>query len=412
MTGDARTFDTGVHQSIAVLPAPPAHWSYSTLKEIETCPRRYVLGHASYPDLWDDLGYPPLPHSAALFGDVVHASLERIIKDLVGAGCASSASPEAVSVLRDLGGYSAVAATALEARVAQLDGNPRIDKDRRERIQRQLEDRIPEARMQIQGFLQRVSLISNTASAEASSGHAGTGGRFGRSLGVGTHPEASLRANALRVNGRVDLLTVTNRQVDILDHKTGAEDPSHLDQLRFYALLWDQDEVANDSRTPLGELTASYPANDVMITAPDAAELQTLVEATKSRVAGADVRAMAQAPVAITGEHCRLCSVRSVCSKYWQDVTPDPETLRNGTWFDFDGIVGHQNGVKSWWMLDPSTRKTALLLRTTSPRQKLVPDQQLRLLGIRRDDDPEVDAVVATLTTNSEVFVVDAGGDY
>jgi len=102
MTGDARTFDTGVHQSIAVLPAPPAHWSYSTLKEIETCPRRYVLGHASYPDLWDDLGYPPLPHSAALFGDVVHASLERIIKDLVGAGCASSASPEAVSVLRDL----------------------------------------------------------------------------------------------------------------------------------------------------------------------------------------------------------------------------------------------------------------------------------------------------------------------
>lgn len=411
MTSDQRIFDTGVHQSIAVLPDTPAHWSYSTLKEVETCPRRYVLGHGLYPDLWDGPGYPQLPQPSALFGDVIHDSLERIIKALVGAGCESSGSPEAVSVLRDLGGYSAVAAAALDARLAKLDGSPRIDGDRRQRIQRQLEDQIPEARTEIQGYLQRMSLIPKAGNASATSGHPIGAAGTRRPLGVGTHPEVSLHADALRVKGRVDLLTVAADHVDIVDHKTGAEDPSHLDQLRFYALLWDQDEIANSARTPLGELIASYPANEVTISAPNGVELQTLVEITRSRVAEADARVTAGASLAITGEHCRLCSVRSVCGRYWQDVTPDPRTLGDGSWFDFEGIVGQQNGVKSWWMLDPTTRMPALLLRTTSPQQKLVPDQQLRLLGIRRDDDPEVDAVVATLSTNSEMFVVVGDSD-
>lgn len=63
-------------------------------------------------------------------------------------------------------------------------------------------------------------------------------------------------------------------------------------------------------------------------------------------------------------------------------------------------------------MLHPTTQKPTLLLRTTSPQQQLVSGKRVRLLAIRRDDDPEVDAMVATLTTNSEIFVVVGGGDY
>ena len=134
MTRDERTFDTGVAHSVAHLPDPPSHWSYSGLKELETCPRRFALGHASYPDLWSGSGYPQVPHPAALFGQVVHDSLERIVKALVKAGCDSSNSARAVAVLRKLGGYSAVAIGALEARMAKLQGNPRADADRRARL--------------------------------------------------------------------------------------------------------------------------------------------------------------------------------------------------------------------------------------------------------------------------------------
>src|SRR5689334_14354699 len=99
MTSRERFFDPRVAQSVAYLPDPPAYWSYSALKEIESCARRYVLGRASYPDLWHGQGYPQQPHPASLFGDIVHDSLERIIKALVQAGCTSSNSAEAAAVL-------------------------------------------------------------------------------------------------------------------------------------------------------------------------------------------------------------------------------------------------------------------------------------------------------------------------
>lgn len=405
-----RTFDTGVARSVAHLPDPPTHWSYSGLKDVGTCPRRFVLEHASYPDLWNGVGYPQMPHLAALFGDVVHDSLERIVKALVKARCDSSNSVEAVAVVRELGGYSAVTSGVLEARLATLEGNPRVDADRKARLLQQLEDQIPEARTQIQSYLQRMSLLPNQgeASDSASQPASGSSTPTHRPLGIGSHPEASLHVDSLRVKGRVDLLTVSSDRVDIVDYKTGAEDPSHLDQLRFYAMLWDQDDVANSARTSLGALTASYPANDLTIPAPNESELQALVASTSARVAEADNQVEAKVPVAVTGEHCRVCSVRSLCAKYWQEMTPDPSWLPGGTWFDYEGIVGQQNGIKSWWMLHRDSGNAELLLRTISVGRPLEPGQRLRLLQLRRDDDPDVEATVATLGANGEVFLLES----
>jgi hypothetical protein len=202
----------------------------------------------------------------------------------------------------------------------------------------------------------------------------------------------------------VDLLTLTADSADIVDHKTGAQDQSHLDQVRFYAMLWDQDRIANGSRTPLGTLTASYPTNDVSIQAPDGDGLALLAAQTRERVADADEGLVATEPVAIPGEQCTFCAVRSLCGTYWHGVVPDPASLRDGKWFDYEGVVGPRNGVKSWWMLNEAGRKE-LLLRTP-PARPLASGQRLRIIGLRRDDDPDVEAPVATLTTNSEVFVV------
>jgi hypothetical protein len=84
----------------------------------------------------------------------------------------------------------------------------------------------------------------------------------------------------------------------------------------------------------------------------------------------------------------------------------DPSATMPGTWFDFEGIVGAQNGAKSWWMLYPSNSEPALLLRTTSAQVSLAEGQKLRLVGIRLDADSEVEAVVASLATSSELFAV------
>ena len=402
---EQRTYDSGVG-AVAILPETPLFWSYSSLKAVETCPRRYVLGRARYPDLWEGSGYPEVPNPAALFGDIVHDSLEVIVAALAANGCTSASGPEAIAVLKELGGYSEVVRAMLARRLARLEGNPRLDGGRRDRLQDQLEHRIPEAREEVQLYLNRVTLTPREG---AGSGSGGGSRRYRR--GVGSHPEATLQADELRVWGRIDLLSVGATQVGITDYKTGAEDESHFDQLRFYAVLWDQDSLSNAARTPLGTLTASYPNRELTIAAPEPDELQALVAAIGSQVAAADVSVLAAEPAAQPGEHCGFCAVRHLCSAYWLAV-PEPATLRGGTWFDFEGIVRERNGIKSWWLSDLSPQHLRLLLRTTSAQLTFEPGQRLRLLGLRRDDDPEADAVVAVLTPMSEVFVVSGESDY
>lgn len=401
---EPRIFDPGVRGSMAVLPGAPDLWSYSSLKAVETCPRRYVLARAQYSDIWDRAGYPEVPSVAALFGDVVHDSLETIVRALTNQGCTSASGQQAIAVLKELGGYSAVAKKALANRLKSLESNPRLAGERRQRLQDQLEQRIPEVREEVQHYLHRMALAPRTRSG---SGSGGEGPRYTRS--VGSHPEATLQADDLRLWGRVDLLTVGHAKVDITDYKTGAENESHLDQLRFYAVLWDQDTVSNTSRTPLGMLTAAYPNHEVTIDAPDTPQLQLLVEAFASRVAAADELVQSDEPAAQPGEQCAFCSVRPLCSAYWP-TTPDPATLKRGSWFDFEGIVIERNGIKSWWLHDLRT-KNPLLLRTTSAHHSFEPGQRLRLLGLRRDEDPEDKGVVAVLTQTSETFFVSESCD-
>ncbi|MBC9937034.1 MULTISPECIES: PD-(D/E)XK nuclease family protein [unclassified Leucobacter] len=400
-----RTLDTSVESAVAVLSDPPTHWTYSGLKEVETCTLRYSLATANYPGLWNGYGYPRRPSASAIFGDVVHDALEQIVRILVAAGCTSSSSPEAVSALRQVGGYSAVVTDVLHRRLQGLEGNPRLSAARREQLQRQLVDRIPEVRSEVQGHLSRMTLVPRRARAATS-----TRWRERRALGPGSYAEVSLQAEGVRIKGRLDLLTITPECVEIVDYKTGAEDPSHLDQLRFYGALWGQDKVANVRQTPLGKLTVAYPNADVTIEAPDQPDLDALSELIKERVREADERLQARIPVATTGTHCLRCPVRSICAAYWATMTENPLGISPGSWFDFEGIVGSRNGVKSWWMLNPSTLKPTLLLRTTSMQTTIAEGQRLRLLSIRRDDDPEVQTIVATLTVSSEIFVVRGEG--
>lgn len=100
--------ETGIALSRAVLTAPPEYWSYSTLKAVAECPRRYCLERAWYPDLGDRAGYPSLPSVTSLLGGVIHGALEAVVKALADAGVESPQTQEATGVLRNLGGLTAV----------------------------------------------------------------------------------------------------------------------------------------------------------------------------------------------------------------------------------------------------------------------------------------------------------------
>jgi len=403
-------FDTGVLGATAFLKGAPPYWSYSGLKELEACPHRYVLSRAQYPDLWEGDGYPSVPSPASLFGDIVHDSLEVLVKALARAGCGSLSAEGAVDVLIELGGISAVVRSVTQRRLSRLLGNPRINAEALQRLTQRLGDRAEDARAQVQEFLCRMSFPASAATMPAmpaTSVEPDKGPAFRRrAAGEGTHPEITLASEDLRLMGRVDLLTVGDEGASITDYKTGTPDPAHLEQVSLYALLWSLDRVVNPDQLPTTELTVAYPSHDVRVGRDDLDDLAEMEQSLRARIAAADGLAAEVPPVARPApEVCGYCPVKGLCATYWATTLPDPAGLDDGTWFDFEGIVGPANGVRSRWLLGPSGAKQ-LLLRTSPSAPALTEGDTVRLLGIRREVDPETAATVAVMISATEVVTL------
>lgn len=401
---EPRVYETGVVSGRALLPDAPAMWSYSSLKDVQGCPRRYALSRADYPGLWDQHGYPRLPISAAIRGDVVHGALEIIVKALVKAGCSSTRSAEAVAVLRELGGYTKIAEDVLASQLARFDGNPRISSDRRDQLTRQLTDWVPQAREQIQTYLNRIKL---RRSAITGQGTPSSDPAVRYPARTGDHPEKELVAESLRLKGRIDLLSVDADGARIADFKTGTEDPAHQDQLQLYALLWSEDNLVNPDGLAVTELVAAYPSHDVAFAAPTAEQLTRLRTGVATRIEAANAAATANFPVATIGDHCGLCSVRGLCDTYWTSSTTATAKVPEGTWYDLAGTVVREHGVRSFVLQEAKTN-AEVLVRTPTPSYAVPLDRNIRILGARRMVDPdEEEALIAAVASVSEVLELD-----
>ena len=398
---EARVLDTGVVDGRAVLSGPPSMWSYLSLKEVETCPLRYALSCADYPDLWERHGYPRLPVPAAIRGDVVHGALEIIVRALAKAGCASTRSAEAVAVLRELGGYTKVAEDVLAVKLAQFERNPRLSDDRRQQLTRSLTEWVPQAREQVQTYLNRMDLRPSDAPGRVAAPRDSTVRYPAR---TGDHPEKELVAEDLRLKGRIDLLSVDEDGVRITDFKTGAEVPAHHDQLRLYALLWNADGIVNPDGLPVTELVAAYPDHEGAVAVPSANDLVGLRADVAARIEVAEGAVTADPPVANVGDHCGLCGVRGLCNAYWATGAPPTAEVSDGTWYDLTGTVVREHGVRSF-VLREGRSGSDVLVRTPTPAFTLPLGSDIRILGARRvvDSDDE-ESLIAAVTSTSEVL--------
>ena len=102
----------------------PDQMSFSALRSMEDCPRRWALSRAEYPDIWPGHGYPPLVTWAALRGTIVHRSSELILKQ-VERECGTGFE-RLSAALENLGGYSAVLKRCYQQARASNDSNPRF----------------------------------------------------------------------------------------------------------------------------------------------------------------------------------------------------------------------------------------------------------------------------------------------
>lgn len=407
MTTEGAWFATDVPGIWGHWPTKPALWSYSSLKEIELCPRRWMLSRATYPDLWGRRGYPALPVVAAIFGNVVHGVVERLAQSLAGAGIESATPGAVISVLGDQGGWRGIVMREIEHQLARFDDNPRVNAERIERVREELIRRAPQAADQVKVFLGRGALPAGRRSSDGEASTPGKGKPTRLPAGPGTHAEREVWADALRLTGRIDLLVIDDADVTVVDFKTGEEDSGHDDQVRLYALLWRLDDQTNPEGRPATKLEVAYLSRTRSVEPLDRAGLSALESSTATRIAAADAITEEASPAAIpSSEGCQFCQVKHLCDVYWPTMPPPVSEASTEQWFDFEGRALRPHGTRSWY-LEPTNSTAEVLVRTVEANVPFPQGVRIRLLGVRRTIDPDKeDRLVISMVSTSEWYAV------
>jgi len=385
----------------------PAQMTVSTLIEIETCPRRWALASAAYPDLWEHRGYPPKIQSWGLTGIVVHLAVEEATKALVRAGCTSPASPEAVPVLKELGGYSALLESCIERVLARHADNPRAATGLGTTA-RTLRARVPNMRAQVQQLLARVRLVAGNPT--RSRDHAPVQ-RARPPLGPGVYPELELVAPDINWRGKVDLLTISETSCEIVDFKTGVPSDHHALQLRAYALLWIRDAQLNPTGRSATRLTIAYGSGDVAVEVPSVSAIDAIERELVERASAARKAVSASVPEARPSEEtCRHCWVRHMCDEYWAGRVPRESTDQSSI-NDVELVVASRHGSSSWDGLlkvgSTNVGDRRVLLRWGGPGPDLAVGDRIRVLDAYLTiPEASAEPVVANLGAQSEVFFV------
>lgn len=360
--------------------------SFSTLLDLEACPRRWALSSADYPNVWKRHGYPRAPQPAALEGTIVHLALQKILRALVERQCSSLLDESAIATFRELGGYTAILMHSLDSALQPYEENPRATPVL-EGIRRRLTGRIPELRARVQQLLSRIHHVSRAASSVPATRQAE--GQSRNQLLPGSHTEVELRAPELGWHGIVDLLTISVDSCEIRDFKTGTPKQEHEFQLRTYALLWNRDTVLNPSRRLADKLVLSYEQCDVQVPAPTADNLRLLEDEVRERTVAA-LASLGSDPAEArpSRENCAYCSVRHLCEEYWTwQAHNDSDTgSQEAVVRDLQIELSHQHGPKSWDAVVECGcgLKTGepILLRTENLHFELHAGRRLRILNV------------------------------
>lgn len=301
---------------------PPEKWpdipkwmSFSLLREIESCPRRWGLSHATYPDVWSQRGYPSRANIAGITGTVIHRVLKYIVDRMAENGCVSLSDANAVAVLRALGGLSSVVESEVRAGLKALRENPR-EIDRIDGLSQQIHMKVADIRFQVQTLFRGIEFYDNqSVRPHSPQTQAKTRGPL-----TGQHTELTLQVESLKWKGIIDLIRVYEQGCEILDYKTGPFKHEHYLQLQTYSLLWFLSTDLNPSRRTVDKLTLVYKVGRKQAPVLSLSELTNLERDIATRTLRALEECARQPPIALPKkEECKYCQVRHLCSDYWTD---------------------------------------------------------------------------------------------
>jgi len=398
-------------------PTSPAEMSVTLLHEIEDCPLKWALEHASYPEIWDKHGYPMRMPLASLLGIVSHSCIEKIIRELVKAGCSSIYSDSAVAVMRSLGGYTEIIRSCIDGVIVSFQENPRAE-HAIDSLRLSLESHASDIRSRVQLLLGRVHLDHEKGATNESL----TGASHVKQqaiLSPAIYSEVELHAHELHWRGRVDLLRLHESSYELIDFKTGNYSERHEFQMRVYALLWLKDSILNPMSRPIDKLTLSYIREDVQVPVPSLDSLALLEAEILERTQDC-IKAISISPPKprLNIERCAFCGVRHLCEEYWQPQADDSSILRyKDRFIDVEVTLIERHGPLSWNVVINAGFSFAVdmpvLLRLPANHfltHKAKSLDRLRILnaGVILDAGQMPDSVILTINNVSEVYALES----
>jgi hypothetical protein len=355
--------------------------SFSTLLDLEVCPKRWALNGARYPDIWSGSGYPRIPNLAALKGTIVHNVINSIVEDFTLRSGDGTSGLRISQALRNLGGFTQLIEKTIEVVLRQYAENPRALPTLK-KIHGQLQADIPELRLKSQELLARINFdrFANVGISE----NPPISERARYPLSSGIYSELEIKSADLGWHGFVDFLTLSSDVCEIRDFKAGKEKEEHIFQLLTYALLWLNDCELNPLKRPVTRLIISYLKNDIEIPAPGHVDYPAIEDAMKERTTKALMSIKSMPPKAsVVVDNCCFCQVRHLCNEYWdtqQKNVPKLSIDRTSQFIDIQAIMISQRGPSSW---DAKVESCWFAL---NGKPLLILDQTISLRTIRQGD--------------------------
>ena len=390
-------------------PAPP-QLSYSVAKEIETCPLRWALLTAVF-DSHAATSYPRPVNQPALDGQVIHIAIDTLVKYMRDLQRKRRDLDDYwIAAVLELGGLRQIVLSAIDVVETRLRENPRIASTLEYFID-MAREKASELREQLQMQLFRLRSLSAPS---ATLPDEGSPTSAFRGLFPGLHSEVLLHSEQLGWKGVADLLVLSEEGCELVDFKTGAADPAHIEQIELYSILWKDDAAMNPTARPITSMTISYGIHAVSVSplspSDEARRRENLVGRSakiRNLISGSDSEARPST------ENCERCPVRHMCSPFWASTISRPALEKSFPRTDLQVLLGANRTPGTWDATvqgsSSATSKSVLICAAPIHRSRLMDlpnGTVLRFLGctLQVDNPDIVPLVIANPFT--EIFSV------
>lgn len=305
---------------------PPDTYSFSSLQEVEGCPRRWQLLRST----WGEQGrYPQRPHPKAVEGRIVHESIEQLVRALGRRGMPAIGSTGFQDAVRevDFWGHFARETAKWNERLAE---HPRSGPHFVLRTPpRQLANQA--IRLFREQYVPSASLTPQAARSDsAKRGSSVDVRRLLRSRGA--LAELRIKHPELPFVGILDLVRLDGGEVEVVDFKTGEVKEDHERQALIYAVLWWRVTGETPSKVSLqylgGRRTRTVTTDQLTVVDK---ELGAAIDAARGALSK-------QPATARPGDGCRFCPARARCDPGWSHYQSTTARLRNGV-ADVEAVV-------------------------------------------------------------------------